>query len=212
MPIFSKVDFIGIVYLLFFEFKHFYDNKKFNYMKRFLGSFFEVVEVALIALVTVFLVRTFLLQPFLVNGASMEPNFKNGDYLLVDELTYRLREPKRGEVVVFKYPGDESTYYIKRIIGLPGERVKLDGAEITVYNDSNEEGLKINENYLNDQVQYIAKDYTLKDDEFFVLGDNRSYSFDSRSWGPLIDKELIGLVRVRLWPVTNASIFETPIY
>src|SRR3990167_7518485 len=110
-------------------------------MKNFIASLLEVLEIALIAIVTVFIVRSFLLQPFLVNGASMEPNFSNGDYLLVDELTYRLRSPERGEVIVFRYPGDESTYYIKRIIGLPGERVVVSGGKITVFSASKTEGI-----------------------------------------------------------------------
>ena len=88
-------------------------------MKKFLWSFFEVIETVIIAVVAVVLVRMFIVQPFVVSGASMEPSFYNGNYLLVDELTYRFREPERGEVIVFRYPGDEKSFYIKRIIGLP---------------------------------------------------------------------------------------------
>ena len=91
-------------------------------MRKFLASLLEIFEIAVIAIVAVFLVRTFLVQPFLVSGTSMVPNFSNGDYVLVDELTYRIRPPERGEVVVFHDPEDYSTYFIKRIIGLPGER------------------------------------------------------------------------------------------
>ena len=143
----------------------------------------------------------------------MEPNFSNGDYLLVDELTYRLREPERGEVIVFRYPGDESTYYIKRIVGLPGERVVLGRGGISVYNDDNPDGLKINESYLpTDSLSYGEKEFVLTATQYFVMGDNRSYSFDSRSWGPLEAKEFIGLVRLRLWPVQKAALFERPSY
>jgi len=181
-------------------------------MKNFIASLLEVLEIALIAIVTVFIVRSFLLQPFLVNGASMEPNFSNGDYLLVDELTYRLRNPERGEVIVFRYPGDESTYYIKRIIGLPGERVVFEKDGIKIFNDKNPSGFRINEAYLPTPSAYTDKEFLISPNQYFVMGDNRSYSFDSRSWGPLDKRELIGLVRVRLWPVTHISLFEEPVY
>jgi len=181
-------------------------------MKNFIASLLEVLEIALIAVVTVFIVRSFLLQPFLVNGASMEPNFSNGDYLLVDELTYRLRSPERGEVIVFRYPGDESTYYIKRIIGLPGERVVFEKDGIKIFNDKNPSGFRINEAYLPMPLAYTDKEFLISPNQYFVMGDNRSYSFDSRSWGSLDKRELIGLVRVRLWPVTRISLFEEPVY
>ena len=90
-------------------------------MKQFFAAALEILEMALIAIAAVFIVRTFLVQPFLVSGASMEPNFSNGDYLVIDEVTYRFREPARGEVIVFRYPGNDSSYYIKRVIGLPGK-------------------------------------------------------------------------------------------
>lgn len=181
-------------------------------MKNFLASFFEILEISLIAIVTVFIVRTFLLQPFLVNGASMEPNFENGDYLLIDEITYRLRAPERGEVIVFRFPGDESTFYIKRIIGLPGETVALGKNGIKITNQENSDGFFIKEPYLPDGLNYNEKSITLNSSQYFVMGDNRSYSFDSRSWGPLERKELIGLVRLRLWPIPDVSVFQNPVY
>src|SRR6185503_2134987 len=101
-------------------------------MRKFFGSLLEVTEVAVIAIVAVLLIRAFLIQPFLVSGDSMVPTFHNGDYLLVDELTYRLREPQRGEVIVFRYPRDEKLFFIKRIIGLPGERVEIEGGKVVV--------------------------------------------------------------------------------
>ncbi len=181
--------------------------------KRTFAAFVEIFEVAAIAVITVLLVRSYLVQPFLVNGASMEPNFSNNNYLLVDELTYRLREPKRGEVIVFKYPGDESTFYIKRVIGLPGERIEVKDGIIKVYDEVNLNGLTIKENYLPSGLSTRGdSSVTLKDDEYYVMGDNRAYSFDSRSWGPLNKKELIGLVRLRLWPITKVSAFEAPEY
>ena len=182
-------------------------------VKRTFAAFVEILEIAAIAIVTVLLIRNFLVQPFLVNGASMEPNFSNNDYLLVDELAYRIREPERGEVVVFRYPGDESTFYIKRIIGLPGERLELKNGVLTIYNNENLEGIVLNEQYLSPGLSTRGdSDVTLTDNEYFVLGDNRSYSFDSRSWGQLPEENLIGLVRLRLWPFTKVSAFGAPSY
>lgn len=183
-------------------------------MRSFLSSFFEVVEVAAIAVVSVFLIRTFLVQPFLVSGSSMSPNFSDGDYLLIDELTYRFRSPERGEVAVFRYPNDHSTYFIKRIIGLPGERVELSNGEVTIFNNDNPSGFVLDESYLPSGT--VTKSQTtsveLKDGEYFVLGDNRSASFDSRSWGVLGDEDLVGLVRLRLWPVESIQAFAAPQY
>src|SRR5258708_21990374 len=117
----------------------------YTFMRKFFASLLEVLEVAVIAVVAVFIVRTFLVQPFLVSGASMSPNFSNGDYVLVDELTYHLRSPERGEVVVFHDPQDYSTYFIKRVIGLPGEHVTVKNNEVTVTNPAHPQGLLLNQ-------------------------------------------------------------------
>ncbi len=148
-------------------------------MKSFLYAAWEIVEVVLIAVITVVIVRNFLVQPFLVNGASMEPNFSSGDYLLVDEVTYRFREPQRGETIVFYYPGDNSTYYIKRIIGLPGEKIEIKDGKVIVINSGFPEGLILDEDYLPADIKTSReKEIVLDGDEYFVLGDNRYYSFD----------------------------------
>ncbi len=182
-------------------------------MRKFLASVLEVVEVIVIAIAAVVVIRTFLVQPFLVSGTSMSPNFSNGDYVLVDELTYRLRPPERGEVVVFRDPQDLSTYFIKRIIGLPGDTVKIANNTITVYDTQHPGGLVLDESYLpKGTVTAGTESYTLSTSTYLVLGDNRPFSFDSRSWGPLPSKDLIGLVRVRLWPPTAIQAFAAPKY
>lgn len=183
-------------------------------MRHFFSSVLEVLEVALVAVVSVFLIRTFLVQPFLVSGESMSPNFSNGDYLLVDELTYRFRVPERGEVMVFKYPRDESTYFIKRVIGLPEEKIQVKDGKVTVFNGQDQGGLVLSESYLPRGVVTNGNGelITLGKDEYFVLGDNRSASFDSRSWGVLKIGEIIGLARFRLWPVGNIRAFAAPSY
>src|SRR3989344_2995942 len=172
-------------------------------MRRFLASLLEIFEIAIVAVGAVFLIRTFLIQPFLVSGASMVPTFADGDYLLVDQTTYRFREPQRGEVVVFRSPADESTHFIKRIIGLPGETVTIKGGAITVSNEANPQGFELEEGYISRGVATRGDGkFVLSENDYFLLGDNRSYSFDSRSWGALERGKIVGLARLRLWPIT----------
>src|SRR3989338_1183614 len=178
-------------------------------MKSFLLAVWEVLEVVLIAVVTVFFIRTFLIQPFLVSGASMEPNFKNGNYLLIDEITYRLREPKRCEVIVFKYPRNPSTYYIKRIVGLPGEKIVIKSGSVYISENNGVEVKVLDENYLSSTSRTSGDlSVTLGNEDYLVLGDNRFFSFDSRSWGSLNRKDIIGLVRLRLFPIASARAFS----
>lgn len=183
-------------------------------MKKLFASIWEVAEVVLIALVTVFVIRTFIVQPFLVSGASMSPNFQNGNYLLIDEVTYVFRQPERGEVVVFRYTGDKSSFFIKRVIGLPGEKIVVKDGKVTV-TEAGEAGktFTLPESYLPLQTK-TAGDVTttLADDEYFVMGDNRSNSFDSRNWGPLHKKDIVGIVRLRLYPFSEFETIDHPTY
>jgi len=184
-----------------------------QFLKKFLSSSWEVVEVGVIAFVAVFFIRSFLVQPFLVSGASMEPTFSNGDYLLIDVLTYRFRNPERGEVIVFRYPDNESVFFIKRIIGLPGERIVVRDGAITIYEAGGSELRRISETYLSpDVVTGGEGDITLGADEYFLMGDNRSFSFDSRNWGPAKRREVVGLVRLRILPIIKAQAFQSPAY
>ena len=177
-------------------------------MRKLFVALWETLEVALVAIVTVLIIRTFLIQPFLVSGASMEPNYFGGDYLIIDEITYRFREPQRGEVVVFRYLDDKKTFFIKRIVGLPGERVKIANGKVTIFNEEHKNGLVLNENYiLQKEITSGNIDTTLSDSQYFVLGDNRLHSFDSRGWGPLPEDNLIGIVRLRLWPFNKLDIY-----
>ena len=180
-------------------------------MRLFFSSLLEVLEVVLVAVISVLIIKNFLVQPFLVSGDSMEPNFSDGNYLLVDEITYRFREPERGEVVVFKYPGDERVFYIKRVIGLPGETVTVRDNTVTVMNESGESVLS--ESYIPPTSRTSGDvKYVLDNDDYFVLGDNRLYSFDSRNWGPLNRDEILGVVRLNLWPLNEVRAIEEPLY
>lgn len=184
-----------------------------QYARKFLSSALDVLEIAFVALVSVYLIRTFLVQPFVVSGASMTPTFQNGDYLLIDELVYRFRSPERGEVVVFRNPRDASIYFIKRIVGLPGEHVAIRDGKIEVATSGGENNAVLNEQYLLPHVTTGGTiDYVLGDGEYFVLGDNRSFSFDSRNWGLLPAGDIVGLVRFRLWPLSGLTAFAAPQY
>lgn len=183
-------------------------------MKSFFLFLFEVVKIAVVTLAIILPIRYFLMQPFFVKGASMEPNFDDGQYLIIDELSYRLREPTRGEVVVFRYPVDPTQYYIKRIIGLPGETVEIADGHIKITNSEHPLGFVLDEsNYLPAAVStYGNAKEAMGADQFFVLGDNRSASYDSRRWGPLPRKNITGRVLLRAWPPQTARIFEAPAY
>ncbi len=177
-----------------------------------LGLFFlELIKIAALAGVTIGLVRYFLFKPFYVKGQSMEPTFFEHEYLIIDEITYRFREPDRGDVVVFRSPTNPKDFYLKRVIGLPGERVKIEGQKVIVYNEENPQGAIVQEDY----VEHTSADsvmMTLGADEFFVLGDNRGASYDSRRFGPIKRTSIIGRTWFRGWPLTRITTFGAPEY
>ncbi len=181
-------------------------------MRNALYFIWEVAKIVIIALVIVIPIRYFLFQPFLVKGASMEPNFQSSDYLVIDEITYKFRTPERGEVVVFRYPHDLSQRYIKRIIGLPGETVEIKDGKLLISNNF-ETKILDESNYLSPGTNTPGNvKITLDDNDYFVLGDNRNASSDSRSWGTLPKKDIIGRVFLRAFPFANLARFETPSY
>ncbi|MEK7081756.1 MAG: signal peptidase I [Patescibacteria group bacterium] len=165
----------------------------------------ETVKFAVIALAIVLPFRYLIAQPFIVSGESMVPTFANGEYLIVDEMTYRfVHNPERGDVVIFKYPYDRSKYFIKRIIGLPGETVELSGGQVLVKTSSST--IVIQEPYISSATSDELT-VTLKDGQYFVLGDNRPESSDSRIWGPLDRKFITGRAFARLLPIGRLALF-----
>jgi signal peptidase I len=170
------------------------------------NSLSEIFRFALIALIIVLPIRWYIAQPFIVSGASMEETFHNNEYLIVDQVTYRFDEPERGDVIIFKYPRDHSKYFIKRIIGLPGETVVIDGSSVTIKNDENPDGMILDESYAALGSARFDQTVTLGDGEYFVMGDNRDHSSDSRSWGVLKREEIVGRALLRLLPPGRADL------
>jgi signal peptidase I len=153
------------------------------------------------------IIRFFVAAPYIVSGSSMEPTFYDVHYLIVDRLSYDFETPQRGDVIVFDLPQDKSRALIKRVIGLPGETVVLDGNSVTVINAAHPEGFTLSEPYLDPDDLGGATNMriTLPQDEYFVLGDNRKVSADSRLWGTLPRSDIVGRVFLRLFPITKAG-------
>lgn len=189
------------------------------------GLLLEMGKVFLLAVVIIIPVRVFLFQPFFVQGSSMEPNFEDGQYLVISEFGYKetdvdlsdrfgftvdsFKTIDRQDVTVFRYPKNPEQFFIKRVIGLPGEAVEVRRGKVIIYNAIHPDG------YVLDESAYIGAGtltqdmprVTLGDDEYFVMGDNRMASYDSRSFGPLKQDRIIGRVLLRAWPVERFSIY-----
>ncbi len=169
-------------------------------------SFFrELLEIALIVIIVLLPIRYFIAQPFIVVGTSMYPTFSNGDYLIIDELSYRFEKPQRGDIIVFRPPVDLKEHYIKRIVGLPGETVSVNGNTVTIKNAEHPNGFTLDEKYVSSERDGVNQ-VTLGPDEYYVMGDNRSVSSDSRVWGPLKASEISGRVLVRLFPFQSIGV------
>ena len=165
-------------------------------------SFWELVRFALIALVIVIPIRLFVAEPFVVSGNSMVPTFENGDYLIVDKISYELGNIKRNDVAVFRYPNDPTKFFIKRIIGLPNETVDIQGSEVTITKGDGKESFTLEQPFVKNSANNNTH-LELKNDEYFVMGDNRSASSDSRYWGAVKKKFLQGKAFLRLLPVSG---------
>jgi len=172
----------------------------------------EVLQIIIISSAIIIPIRYFLIQPFYVKGASMEPNFYDREYLIIDEISYRFREPFRGEIVVFKYPRDPSQYFIKRVVGLPGETIEVANGNVVVYNEDYPNGFLLEETYIDEEQTNGKERITLTSEEYFVLGDNRDESLDSRSFGAVSEDNVVGRVWVRGLPISRISTFDLPEY
>ncbi|MFA6522446.1 MAG: signal peptidase I [Patescibacteria group bacterium] len=171
----------------------------------------EVLQILVIAAAIIIPIRYFVVKPFVVLGASMEPNFYNDEYLIIDELSYRLRAIDRGEVVVFAPPTSPSQFYIKRVIGLPGETVEIADGTITIKNAEHPNGFTLTEEYISEYT-HGRESVVLGEDEYYVLGDNRDESLDSRSFGPITSKVIVGRAWVRGLPFNRMGAIQSPEY
>lgn len=160
---------------------------------------FELIRFIILVLAIVVPLRIFIAQPFIVNGESMLPTLENGNYLIIDELSYRIGEPERGDVVVFRFPTEHTRFLIKRVIAMPGETIAINGSQVTITKEDSTR-IQLDETYLKQDFSSYGT-WELADDEYFVMGDNRQNSSDSRSWGPLNEKLLVGKTFLRLFPL-----------
>jgi signal peptidase I len=177
------------------------------------GFFLDIIETFVIALAIFVLMYLFLFQPHQVKGNSMYPNFHDQEYILTDKITYRLSQPHRGDVIIFKAPKNEEYDYIKRVIGLPGEEVKIENCHVYI-NDK-----ILQENYLAADLCTAAgrfwqsgQDITVAENEYFVMGDNRLYSSDSRDWGTVPRLNIIGKAWYRYWPLSEIGMIHNASY
>lgn len=184
-----------------------------NPAKDFVYFVFDLLKTGVIVFIIAFCLRYFAVQPFIVDGASMMPNYENKEYILAEKITYLTGEPKRGDVVVFHYPGNPNISYIKRIIGLPGEKVSIENNIVTITNDKHPDGVAVNELYLGSDTLTLAEGNNagafsadIGQNEYFVMGDNRQHSSDSREWGLLPKSNIIGRAWMTILPANKFGI------
>ncbi len=167
----------------------------------------EIIQFVLLALIIVVPIRLFVAQPFIVSGASMENTFHTNEYLIVDQLSYHFNKPQRGDVIIFRYPRDPSKFFIKRVIGLPGETVEIQGSAVTIKNNQHPEGITLDETYIKTMQENTFLTETTAAGEYFVMGDNRDASSDSRVWGVLKEDAIVGRALFRLFPFDEVEVF-----
>ena len=175
---------------------------------------FDLIKLMVIAFIIVWPIHRFIFQPFYVVGPSMEPNFYDNEYLIIEKTSYYLTEPKRGEVIVFQSPANPENYLIKRIIGLPNEKLTIEKGEIYIYNNSFPQGLVLDEQgYLSPgTVTPGSIDVQLSENEYYVLGDNRNMSLDSRVFGSVKQEYITGRAWFRGWPFENMGLLKNPVF
>ncbi|HLD81989.1 MAG TPA: signal peptidase I [Patescibacteria group bacterium] len=198
---------------------YYFEKRKPSFLRAGGEFILEIVKIVLISLAIIVPVRYFLIQPFYVKGASMEPNYLDKDYLIIDEASFRVlkKEPVRGEVIVFRYPKDPSQYFIKRVIGLPGETIEIKDGTITIFNTQFPSGVGLDETkYLDESIKTTTNKGSLRielgADDYYVLGDNRNQSLDSRTFGPIHFGDIIGKTWLRGFPFDRLGVFEVPMY
>lgn len=179
-----------------------------------LGAFFlDILEVIVFAVGIFFFIYLLIMRPHKISGQSMMPNFKDGEFLLTEKVTYYLRSPERGDVVVFMPPVSDTDEFIKRVIGLPGERIVIKESRVYI-NDK-----LLPESYIPDSIftgggPFLAEntEFTVPPGLYFVMGDNRQNSSDSRYWGPITKKAMTGRAWISYWPINISGVVQKPSY
>ena len=189
------------------------EKQKLSFASTALEYFAEFTKIFIIAAAIILPVRLFLVQPFYVRGQSMEPNFHDSEYLIIDKLSPRFKPYSRGEVIVFRYDSADQRYLIKRIIGLPGEHVEIANRHVTIFSKEHPDGLTLDEEtYKPNELGLETLKFDVAPDEYFVLGDNRENSYDSSKFGPIKTRQVVGRVFMRGLPVNKFKIFSPPTY
>lgn len=180
-------------------------------VKDFFYFVWDLLKTGIIVFIIAFLIRYFLIQPFIVEGSSMLPNYIDQEYLLAEKLSFSLSSPKRGDVIIFKYPNNPSVNYIKRVIGLPGETVEITNNQVRIINKDHPEGVILDESYLPSNTKTLTSENkkfsaTLAENSYFVMGDNREHSSDSREWGALPRANIIGHAWLTVKPLDRFGV------
>lgn len=188
-----------------------------NPTKDFLYFIYDLMKTGIIVFLIAFCLRYFAVQPFIVDGESMMPNFVNNEYLLAEKISYIVGQPKRGDAIIFRYPGNPSINYIKRIIGLPGETVIITENKVTIKNKDFPDGMNLSESYIPSAALTLPPESnqfekTLGIDQYFVMGDNRQHSSDSREWGVLPKTNIIGRAWLTVVPIKNFGVQKRVTY
>lgn len=187
----------------------------------FFAFLLDLVKTFVVVMLIAFAIRYFVIQPFVVDGDSMLPTFINNEYLIAEKISYDFKQPNRGDVVIFRYPKNPSIIYIKRVIGLSGETVNIKDNKVMVSKNAEGPFEQLEENYISPGTrtsiysnEINTEDFklTLKADEFFVLGDNRDHSSDSREWGVLPKSNIIGKVWLTVTPLDRFKLWGSERY
>ncbi|MBI2404628.1 signal peptidase I [Candidatus Gottesmanbacteria bacterium] len=184
-----------------------------NLIKRAVAAVFDFLQSIVVVLAIMVMIYLFIMSPQEISGASMEANFHNGEFILTNKIEYKFLDPKRGDVVVFKSPRNKEVDFIKRVIALPGETVRLSSSTFFI------NGQKLDEPYLTPGVYTFGGSYLRENSEvvvppgkYFVVGDNRPHSSDAREFGPIAKEDFIGKALLRYWPFSRVGLISRPTY
>jgi len=184
-----------------------------NFIKRAIAAIFDFLQSVVVVMAVMVMIYLFIMSPQEISGQSMDPNFHNGEYILTNKIEYKIGDPKRGDIVIFKSPRNKEIDYIKRVIGLPGETIRLSNSTFFI------NGKKLDEPYLAPTVytfggSYLAEntDIVVPPGKYFVSGDNRPHSSDSREFGPIAKEDFIGKALLRYWPFSRLGLITRPDY